>query len=194
MFFLKRGIFWNVWGFPNSMWNIEVGLGKFLILEKLRGIGLAFVGWCLFISSRQKLHILALFYREMHFKFVKLITSSMEVRCKSYSSLSSRATVSPNLGASFLLSRWCSQLTVPQAEESAVERCVQLLEHAGECRARGVCVDGLHCYRARRVLLHHRACPTQQCSVCRQLEPLCHLHASRCQVITGSFITHHHLC
>lgn len=143
---------------------------------------------------KTNLHILEFFYREMHFKFVKLITFSMEVRFKSYSSLSSRATVSPNLGASFLLSRWCSPLTVPQAEESAVERCVQLLEHAGECRARGVCVDGLHCYRARRVLLHHRACPTQQCSVCRQLEPLCHLHASRCQVITGSFITHHHLC
>lgn len=94
MCFLIRGIFWNVWGFPKSMWNIEVGLGKFLILEKLRGIGLAFVGWGLFTSSRQKLHILAFFYREMHFKFVKLITSSMEVRFKSYGFSKSRCIFS----------------------------------------------------------------------------------------------------
>ena len=73
------------------------------------------------------------------------------------------------------------QMSHAESRTAMIERCVQSLCHACQCRNANCHLPA--CRRMQQVLVHKKMCqkPQNGCSICKQLIALCFHHAKRCQ-------------
>ncbi|GFS77673.1 CREB-binding protein [Nephila pilipes] len=74
------------------------------------------------------------------------------------------------------------QVNPQESRRLAIQRCIQSLEHACQCRDANCRLPS--CQKMKRIVLHAKSCPrkgTNACAICKQLIALNYYHAKSCQ-------------